>query len=266
MFKTHPDGMLPEPTPERVLAVCNMAAKQPMEKEEMQRLLTMNWKADTDYSIVRASMEVAVDDLGLLQIKDGLICYRADPGIIASPTAFRRYISNKVFSIEDSTFTKFSKWIIALNERLFSLRRWEVMAKTCKEESVDIRNVGENDVLGWRFWAVFLGLGYLSGTMLIPNMKLRVQDILATSFSDRFQYGEAILAKDFIQWITPRLPEADLRDRLPLAMSAGLRTLHELGLIKLESWPDSVRVQLYRIDGDPVNDFSHITVYEEVRR
>ena len=57
MFKTHPDGMLPEPTPERVLAVCNMAAKQPMEKEEMQRLLTMNWKADADYSIVRASME-----------------------------------------------------------------------------------------------------------------------------------------------------------------------------------------------------------------
>ena len=129
-----------------------------------------------------------------------------------------------------------------------------------------MKNLGENTALGWRFWAAFLGLGYLSGTMLIPNMKLRIQDILATSFSDRFQYGEAILAKDFIQWLTTRLPEADLRDRLPLAVSAGLRTLHELGLIKLESWRDSVRVPLYRIDGDPINEFSHITVYEEVCR
>ena len=53
--------------------------------------------------------------------------------------------------------------------------------------------------------------------------------------------------------------------KLPLALSAGLRTLHELGLIKLETWRDSNRIFLYPVDGDPINDFSHITVTEEVR-
>ena len=266
MFKTHPDGMRMEPTPERVLAVCRMAAKQPMKKEELRSLMALNWKADADHQVANSVITVAMDELGLLQNKNGLIYYGADLRVISSTAEFRRYVSEIVFHKADTSFAMFSKWVIAQDERLFTLGKWEVMAKTCKEENPAMQNLGENAALGWRFWAVFLGLGYLSGTMLIPNMKLRIQDILATSFSDRFQYGEAILAKDFIQWITPRLPEADLRDRLPLAMSAGLRTLHELGLIKLESWPDSVRVQLYRIDGDPVNDFSHITVYEEVRR
>lgn len=266
MFKTHPDGMRMEPTPERVLAVCRMVAKQSMKKEDLQSLMALNWKADADYQTVNLSITVAMDELGLLQNKNGLICYAADPSIISSTENFRRYVSGMVFHKADTSFAMFSKWVIAQNERLFTLGKWEVMAKTCKEENPAMKNLGENTALGWRFWAAFLGLGYLSGTMLIPNMKLRIQDILATSFSDRFQYGEAILAKDFIQWLTTRLPEADLRDRLPLAVSAGLRTLHELGLIKLESWRDSVRVPLYRIDGDPINDFSHITVYEEVCR
>ena len=54
--------------------------------------------------------------------------------------------------------------------------------------------------------------------------------------------------------------------KLPLAFSAGLRTLHELGLIKLETWRDSNRVFLYSVDGDPINDFSHITVRKEVAK
>ena len=266
MFKTHPDGMRMEPTPERVLAVCRMAAKQPMKKAELQSLLALNWKADADRKLANSVITVAMYELGLLHNKNGLICYCSDPRIISNAAEFRRHVSGVVFHKADTSFAMFSKWVIAQNERLFTLEKWERMAKTCKDENPAMQNLDENAALGWRFWAVFIGLGYLSGTMLIPNMKLRIQDILETGFPERFQYGEAILAKDFIQWLTPRLPEADLRDRLPLAVSAGLRTLHELGLIKLESWPDSVRVQLYRIDGDPVNDFSHITVYEEVRR
>lgn len=62
------------------------------------------------------------------------------------------------------------------------------------------------------------------------------------------------------------MPEVDMSGKLPLAFSAGLRTLHELGLIKLETWRDSNRVFLYSVDGDPINDFSHITVRKEVTK
>ena len=48
----------------------------------------------------------------------------------------------------------------------------------------ELAALNENAVLGWRFWAAFLGLGYLSGTMIIPNMKLRLEDILATTYTE----------------------------------------------------------------------------------
>ena len=50
----------------------------------------------------------------------------------------------------------------------------------------------------------------------------------------------------------------------PLALSAGLRTLHELGLIKLEMWSDSTPIMLYYVDGDPINGFTHISVKEAI--
>ena len=237
-----------------------------MKKEDMQRLLALNWKADADQKLTNYALTVAMEELGLLQNKNGVICYGADPQIISSTTEFRRYVSSMVFHKADTSFAMFSKWVIAQNERLFTLVKWEVMAKTCKGEIPTLHNLGENAALGWRFWAAFLGLGYLSGTMLIPNMKLRIQDILATEFSKRFQYGESIRAGEFVQWLSQRMPEVDFHGKLPLAFSAGIRTLQELGLIKLERWQDSVRVQLYHIDGEPINEFSHITVFEEVCR
>lgn len=266
MFKKHPDGMRMEPTPERVLALCRMVAKQPMEKKELQRILSLNWKADADHALVNAAYKVAMDELGLIQLNENLVSYTADLSIIADTTAFRRYVSANIFQRSDTTFVMFTKWVIAQNERIFAMGSWQGMANTCKDENPEIRSIAENPALGWRFWVTFLGLGYLSGTMLIPNMKIRLQDILATSFAERFKYNESIQAKEFVQWLAHRIPEADLHGRLPLAVSAGLRTLNELGLIKLESWRDSERVMLYSIDGDPVNDFSHITVFEEVRQ
>lgn len=103
------------------------------------------------------------------------------------------------------------------------------MAKTCGSEVKELSALNENAVLGWRFWAAFLGLGYLSGTMIIPNMKLRLEDILATTYTEKFRYDETILAQDFMLWLSTKLPEVEIESKLPLALSAGLRTLHELG-------------------------------------
>jgi hypothetical protein len=53
--------------------------------------------------------------------------------------------------------------------------------------------------------------------------------------------------------------------KLPLALSAGLRTLHDVGLITLEKWSDSTPVLLYYVDGDPINSFTHISVKEAIK-
>ncbi|MPN35892.1 hypothetical protein SDC9_183394 [bioreactor metagenome] len=97
-------------------------------------------------------------------------------------------------------------------------------------------------------------------------MKIRLQDILATEFSKTYRYNEPVRAEEFTTWLSGQLPEADLTATFPLAVSAGLRTLHELGLVHLEARRDTDRTTLYYVDGDPINDFSHVTVSEEVCR
>ena len=56
--------------------------------------------------------------------------------------------------------------------------------------------------------------------------------------------------------------EVDMTGKLPLALSAALRTLHELHIIELATWQDGEKIMLYFVDGDPINDFTHITVKE----
>ncbi len=266
MFKMNPDGMRMEPTPERVLSVCRLVAHKPMTRNEIHRAMTLENDDEKALDQIKKSIDVSLEELAILAAKDEKLILAIDSNDIASIRSFRRYVSSKVFSQKNTTFVMFTKWFIAQNERVFSLKSWEGMAKICGAEVQELSALNENAVLGWRFWAAFLGLGYLSGTMMIPNMKLRIEDILATNFSQKFRYGEAVLATDFIAWLRDQIPEADMSEKLPLALSAGLRTLHELDLIKLETWRDSNRVMLYYVDGEPINEFSHITVREAIVR
>ena len=266
MFKQNPDGMRMEPTPERVLSICRLIAQKSITHDELRRAMTLGQNGDKEIDQINKSLAVALEELNILRKKDNLIELAVDPEVVSSPQSFRRYIGNTVLLNKGTTFHMFTKWIISQNEDIFALKTWETMAKICGSQVPELSNMSENAALGWRFWASFLGFGYLSGTMIIPNMKIRIEDVLATVFADKFNYNEAIRATDFITWISTKMPEVDMSGKLPLAFSAGLRTLHELGIIKLETWRDSNRVFLYPVDGDPINDFSHITVREEVAK
>ena len=268
MFYDNPDPMRPEPTPERVLAVCRLIARNPMTKERLQDTMTLSKTGERSATEVNSALDVAMRDLQLITDQDGLFRFTGSPDTIATTTDFRRYVSSQVFLRKNSTFFLFSQWVIACNDRLSTLQKWENMTVRASKEVSALSNLGENAADGWRFWAAFLGLGYLNGTMLIPNMKLRIQDVLATLFPKDNDYGKTLGAKAFSGWLNTKLPEADCASAsaLPLAVSAGLRTLHELDLIHMETRRDTERVQLFYVDGDPINEFSHITVREEVRQ
>lgn len=261
MFKSNPDFMRMAPTPERVLAVCRLVAQKPIFETDLRDAMSL-LNADVDIQPITESVNVALSELDLIKNQNGLLTLAVDESIISSPTEFRRYVSARVFQKKDTTFYMFTRWAIAQNERLFSLTNWESMAKTCAQEQAELKALNENAVLGWRFWAAFLGLGYLSGTMIIPNMKLRLEDVIKTEFAKKFKYNEAIRATDFITWLSSKLPEVDTTGKLPLALSAALRTLHELHIIELATWQDGEKIMLYFVDGDPINDFTHITVKE----
>lgn len=261
MFKSNPDYMRMAPTPERVLAVCRLVAQKPISENDLRNAMSL-LNPDVDVQPITESVKVALSELGLIKNQNGLLTLAVDKSVISSPPEFRRYISAKVFHRKDTTFFMFTKWVIEQNERLFSLTKWESIAKTCAAEQADLNFLNENSALGWRFWAAFLGIGYLSGTMLIPNMKLRIEDVINTEFCKKFNFNKTIRATDFVAWLNGKLPEVDMTGKLPLALSAALRTLHELHIIELTTWQDGEKIMLYPVDGEPINDFTHITVKE----
>ena len=264
MFKVNPDSMRMEPTPERVLSVCRLVAHESMNRDDVRNAMTLGINDEKELDQINKSINVAIEELSLIKADADKLVLAVDPGVIATSAAFRRYVSSRVFSSMDTTFYMFTKWLIAQNDRIFSMKSWEGMAKTCGSEVKELAALNENAVLGWRFWAAFLGLGYLSGTMIIPNMKLRLEDVLATTYTEKFKYNKIILAQDFMIWLSTKIPEVEIGGKLPLALSAGLRTLHEVGLIKLETWSDSTPIMLYHVDGDPINSFTHISVKEAI--
>ena len=195
MFKVNPDGMRMEPTPERVISVCRLIAHKSMTRDEVRRAMTLGSNDEKELDQINKSVNVALEELSIIKAQADNLVLAVDPDVIASPATFRRYVSSRVFAAKDTTFHMFTKWLISQNERIFSLKSWEGMAKTCGSEVKELSALNENAVLGWRFWAAFLGLGYLSGTMIIPNMKLRLEDILATTYTEKFRNG-ALCDKD----------------------------------------------------------------------
>ena len=261
MFSNHPDPMRMEPTPERVFAVCKMVERQSMSKEDLVSTMALGH----DSPDIGRAINVALEELHVLSLKDGKLKLVVSEDVLKSPASFRKYVSSKVFLNRESTFFLFTRWLIDQNERIFGLGKWETLATTARSESASLAGMNENAVLGWRFWAAFLGIGYLNGTMIIPNMKIRIQDVLATEFSSQFSFDTDIRARDFFDWLEAKMPEVVFhQEHLPLALSAGLRTLHALELISLHTQRDTEVVKLYGVDGDPINSFSHILVREEV--
>ena len=263
MFQKAPDSMIPDPTPERVFALCRLIARRSMSRDELRNAMSLGKASSSSYSEFQSALSVAAEDLGVLHYADDKLVLAIAPEHLASPTAFRRYAGTRAFRNKDSSFVLFTRWYLAQNERVFALDSWEVKAKTAAQEVPALAGLRENDALGWRLWAAFFGLGYLSAASLIPNANIRLADLFATAFPESFPYDEPVQAADFMPWLAEKMPEADLNGVWPMAVSAGLRTLDELGRIRLEARQDTHRISLFFVDGEPVNEFSHITVREE---
>ena len=124
MFKVNPDGMRMEPTPERVLSVCRLIAHESMTRDEVRKAMTLGVNDEKELDQINKSINVALEELSLIKAEADNLVLAVDPGVIASPAAFRRYVSARVFSAKDTTFQMFTKWLIAQNERILSLKSW----------------------------------------------------------------------------------------------------------------------------------------------
>lgn len=262
MFKEHYDHMRPGPTPERVLAICRLLSANHLTEEEMKDRIYLTKTAATKFADEWDAVKAAAE-LGLISFKDNVYSLSVDPSQIATVEAFRRAVATRAFSNKKSTFFRISQWYIGSNDAVFNASNWEDKAAAAVKAGID--KIRDNDMLGWRFWASFLGLGYVHGTELIPNMYIRVRDVLTTEFVKSFSFEEEIPAAQFFDWLLTKIPEAKMEDNtINLALSNAIRTLRDMNEITPVSLMDAVPMYLYNLPEDPTNKISHIIVKEAV--
>ena len=116
---------------------------------------------------------------------------------------------------------------------------------------------------GWRFWAQFLGFGYMNGFVFLPNAYIFVKDVIKLMGLEKKkeyqmakfnQYGKILSAN----------PKSE--KNLNIALSSALRELHENGEITLKYISDQGSKWILYPSNELFNDPIASIIYKGVKR
>lgn len=249
--------MAPGPTPERVYALAKyLEAREKSREELFQDICMVEVQGDGSKDIYDQSILVA-QELGLIRLVDGRFKLSVDAEVLSTHESFRRYVANETLVGEDSLFFQTVSFYLKRVDDFITCEDRDAVLQLFIQNQISLNH---NDLLGWRFWASFIGIIYLHESHFIPNTYVRIHDVLInqTNFAKR----EAVPVVRFFVWLESRCPEfkESRRDTIiGLAVATGLQTLEDLGEIELISQPDATKWQLDLFDSKR-KDVSHIRI------
>lgn len=257
VFGKYPDRVKPEPTPERVRALLQLVSKGSSSKEELRNRLTLKGLVQGDGAAVFNQVYDAAMELDLTSQHDGIVKLAIDAGLLADTGLFRRFMADAIFRRKDTTFFLITERFLELNEDVLPIAGWEEASARLSNDNLRFR---EEDLLGWRLWVSFLGIGYLYDRTVIANLAVRIGDALRMD-TDLPAEQDIPIAR-FVAWLEARCPEtAKSRNShtLGLGVSNGLRLLAGQRMLEMQNLQDAERWQLFPIE-TRVNSVTHVRV------
>jgi len=253
------DRFRTEVTPKRIYSLLKLAKNGKYKRSELASYLQpkeLNKNQDVFSTVFRFASQSNILDID----SDGYIKCKIDSKDLDDIKKFRRKIAKLIFGDNDSNFMNYTAWFLAQNEKIFKYKTQQDIANTLKNEFV---NLVEEDLLAWKTWAGFLGIGFLHGSLLVPNLYTRILDCLSTD--EDLPLNIEIKFAEFIEWVKKYCPECQRgisEKKLPLGLSNGIRLLHDNNIIKLKYIADSIdKWFLYKITNhDFPETISHIII------
>lgn len=253
------DKMETPATPERVYAICKLVEKTALSSNKLKEMLEPEYLHNNqayfnDYK--NAALE-----LGLITASDHLLTLNVEPSVISSPQQMRKYINGKIDQFSSGKFYKITKEIFSLSDGLFREKPNIADLYPLMNDKTGLR-LRADDMRAWRFWASFLGLGYLHGSnrmSFIPNPHVFVLDLIENAGLER---GRRYSFSEMMQALQPSInmvvdPVNHPRD-LNYGVSSALRLLHDMKHIELEHALDSHDIwRLYPMYSHTIRD--HVT-------
>lgn len=218
--------------PERVFALCKIVEKGPITTADLRERMEPSFLNNS--SVYFSDYRTAAEELKLITISDNVVSLAVEAKEIKTINAMRSYVNGMLEEFRNGQFYKVTKAYFDMENKVLTgvknIAQWGEIFQNQFEISVDAMALR-----AWRFWATFLGFGYLQDMFFIPNADVFLKDIIERSGLEKrkpYSMGE------FIKAICPQgnivLQHTQVEKRLNFGASNGLRTLNDEGYIKME--------------------------------
>lgn len=237
-----------EVTPKRLYSLLKLVEYKTVTKEKLENLIRPDGLSEGGNIPFSATYNFA-ERANLIKAIDGggIVLDKISFEDLKDWKSYRMFMAKLLFSNEDSNFLKLTRWYFGQGKDVFNYSSSGDIQKYLTSE---LEILAEDDVLGWRFWVAFFGLGVLSARIILPNPYQRIKDVIEEDESlDREKEIPVSKFIDFIMINCNELKGCVEGNNINFGLSNGLRTLHDQKHIELIMTSDSSDVwHLYNME------------------
>lgn len=218
-------------TPERVYALCKLVEKKPLPIDDLKQLMEPDCISSNKGEKYYNGYYQAATELELIDISDDIVSLKVDQCAVSNIDSMRKHANFMLRRFQEGDFYRVTRAFFSLGKKTLELGHINDLARVIEKKVEGIDDVA---MRAWRFWASFLGFGILHDMQVLPNAAGFISDAVASS---GIEPGRVYTMSEFIGRVEDRLEitALDIAERsFNYGLSCGLRTLHDIGSIKLE--------------------------------
>ena len=240
-MKIH-DSLRQECMPEMVYSICKLAESKQYEKNELKRLITLGSSTKESIEQFNKIYRFSIESAFISESDDEMVQTQFTKQQLSDFRSFRYAVFMEVFQDNTAIFTGLCKWYLSQGTEIFTKKSAQDLGIEMPEYIFS--GIDKEYVLGFRFWAVALGIAILqkagSGATLVFATNQIIEDWL--KFAKPFKKNTTILAKEFFNVLLSSCPvftDCINGNDINCALSMGLRVLHQNNIINLGFTTDS---------------------------
>lgn len=258
-------NMVTEAIPVRVFALYKIVtSKKDISRSELQELMEPS-EIFEGSSYFSAILKTATE-LKLVDVQDNAVVALVSKEQIKTIDDLRLYIILKLENYEEEQFYKCTNAIVNLDEKIYKYSS----ISDSKMLNYLSEKVGQQITApmarGWRFWAQFLGFGYMNELVFLPNAYIFVKNVIKLIGLEKREYQMDEFMTMFNQYGRILSGNSQNEKYLNLALSNALRELHENGEITLKYISDQASKWILYPSNDLFNNPVSSIIYKGVKR
>jgi hypothetical protein len=258
-------NMVTEAIPARVYALYKIvASKKEISRSDLQGLMEPSgiYEGSSYFSTIMK----AATELKLVDIQDNMVYSLVPKEKINSIDDMRIHAISRLISFEGEQFYRCTNAIVNLNEEIFKFKSVSDNDMLTFLSEKAGQNVTAPMARGWRFWAQFLGFGYMNDFTFLPNAYIFVKNVIKLmDLEKKKEYQMDEFMSMFNQYGRILTDNAPSEKYLNLALSSALRELHENDEITIRYISDQASKWILFPSNDLFNNPVSAIVYKGVK-